>query len=179
MAKRQELFARAILGAPMIDFMRGAMPGWVVRLLVRLACLLPGRAMRYGPGAKAPEQDPPFEGNKLTTDPVRFAADLALVGTNPALALGGVTWGWLRAALASIDVLHQPETIARIGMPVLVAIAGDERIVDNRAIRDFTLRLPRGKLLVIDGARHELLREQDRFRHLLWAAIDTFLEPLT
>ncbi len=180
LAKRPEPFARAILCAPMIDFLRGGpMPAWLARVLVGTMCLLPGGATRYGPGAgPMPAADPPFEGNKLTSSPERYAADLALVRANPTLALGGVTWGWLRAAMASIAVLRRPEVLNKIDMPVLVAIAGADTIVDNRAIRRFAMSLARGKTVVITGARHELLRERDEYRHLLWSAIDTFLEPI-
>lgn len=180
LARRPQAFARAVLCAPMIDFLRGDwMPGWVARSVIGAACLLPGRAVRYGPGAgPVPATPAPFEGNRLTTDPDRYAADLDLIRAAPDLALGGVTWGWLRAAMDSIAVLRQPETRAAIDMPVLVAMAGAERIVDNAAIRAFAMALRRGKAVKINDARHELLRETDAHQALLWSAIDSFLDPI-
>lgn len=180
MAQRPGLFARAILCAPMIDVLRGrSAPGWMARALVRLACLRPGQTLRYSPGpARTPNLDRPFEGNKLTNCPDRYAAALSLLRETPGLALGGITWGWLRAALASIDVLRRPGVVARIQVPTLVAIAGKDTVVDNRAIRRFAGALPRGETLVLEGAKHELMREQDRYRMPLWSAIDRFLAPL-
>ena len=179
LARRPAPFARAILCAPMVDFLRGGpIPGWFARLLARAACQLPGRAHQYGPGGASHNPNPPFENNRLTSCPDRHAADTALVQANPELALGGVTWGWLQAAMASIALLRLPDIQRQIDMPVLVAMAGDDTIVDNRAIRAFAMALPRGKLVHIRGARHELLRERDEFRHPLWSAIDTFLEPV-
>ena len=177
LARRGGLFRCAILLAPMMGVLRnGRPPGPLAGILVRAMCLL-GQARRYGPGAgPVPPHDPPFHGNRLTQCPTRYADHMRLLRETPALQLGGYTWGWLRAAMASMAALRRPGTLARIDVPVLVAIAGAESIVDNRAIRRFALRLRRGKIVVIAGARHELLREHDQHRHALWAAIDAFLD---
>ena len=179
LSRRPEMFARAVLCAPMIDFMRGGpAPRWVMWLVVQAMCLVPGQARRFGPGTgRAPDLERAFEGNVLTSCPQRYAADKALVRETPSLGLGGVTWGWLRAALASIWALGDPRVIVRINMPVLVIMAGDDTVVDNRAIRRFAMALPRGKNVKVPGARHELLREHDRHRLAVWAAIDRFMEP--
>jgi len=45
-----------------------------------------------------------------------------------------------------------------------------------RAFRGaFAVRLRAGSHLVIPGARHELLMEQDRYREQFWAAFDAFV----
>ena len=80
--------------------------------------------------------------------------------------------------MRSLADLHHPAIVHRVGIPVLVAIAGEDRMVDNRAIRRLALKLRRGKVLVIAGARHELLREQDRYQAPLWTAIDQFLAEM-
>lgn len=180
LARRAQLFSRGILCAPMIDFLRG---GSAVRAFIRgvlqLVCLCPGQAKRFGPGVRAqPNLTRPFEGNALTTCHRRFAVDLALLQSMPAVHVGGCTWGWLRAATTSIAVLLRSATIRQINMPVLVIQAGAERVVDNKAMRQFALRLPRGDFLALPGAAHELFREHDRHRQPFWAAIDRFLEPI-
>jgi lysophospholipase len=173
LARRPGLFDRAVLCAPMIDFLRGGpMARRLTRLLIRAMCVVPGRAERMGPGARIQSiLDTPFAGNRLTTSPERYAADIQWLRDTPALVVGGVTWGWLCAAVASVQALR-PEALT---MPVLVALAGDERIVDNAAIRAFAARLPQGTLLEVAGAQHELLRERDGGRLALWAAIDRML----
>ncbi len=180
LSRRGALFAAAILSAPMIDFQRGRWgPRWAVGAMVRSMCLLPGQVRRYAPGVpRAPAVNRAFAGNRLTSCPDRHEADLVLLRENPALALGGVTWGWLRAALNSVAALEDPRVIAAIDMHVLVAMAADELVVDNRAIRRFALKLPRGKLVQIEGARHELLRERDPVRTAFWGAVDQFLAGL-
>jgi lysophospholipase len=176
LARRPEAFARAVLLSPMIGLRLVPVPG-LARALAVGACLLPGGARRYALGAShaAPV---PFARNRLTSCAERYAADLAFLTENPSLALNGVTWGWLRAAFGSIAALRDPRQIARIDMPTLVAVAGGDTVVDNAATRRFALRLRRGKLVTIPGARHELLREADAYRIPTWRAIDDFLEPV-
>lgn len=179
LSRRPEVWSRAILLAPMLGLLRrGRRPPFFAAALVRLACAFPGGARRFGPGA-ARVFDParPFEANRLTQCPARYASDMALVRDNPDLAVGGVSWGWIGAALRSGRQLHDPRTTARMVMPVLVVAAGADTVVDNRPLRRFALRLPRGRFVEVTGARHELLREHDPHRNAAWAAIDEVLAP--
>lgn len=181
LARRPDLYAQAVLLAPMIGLLnRGRRPPPFAGILTRLACLVPGQSSRFGPGTQR-SFDParPFETNRLTQCPDRYAADMALVAARPELAVGGVSWGWIGAALRSNRKLFCPATLARITMPVLVALAGADTVVDNRPARRFALALAHGQLLEIAGARHELLREHDGARNALWSAVDAFLAPVS
>ena len=60
-------------------------------------------------------------------------------------------------------------------MPTLVIAAGEEVIVSNPAIETYTRRLKVGSLIMIDGARHELLQESDFYREQVFAAFDAFV----
>ena len=175
LARRPRAFSRAVLLAPMIDFRHGSLPRWLARVIAGGVCRVPGGAARYGPGrAGRLGAERVFEGNVLTSDAARYAAGRALLDALPDMRLGGVTWGWIRAAMASIAALRR--AAPRIAVPVLVALAGDERVVDNAAICRFAGLVPQAELLVLEGARHELLQEHDEVRTRLWAAIDAFLQ---
>ena len=63
------------------------------------------------------------------------------------------------------------EVVGRLG---LVA-AGQDQVVSTPAIGQFAVRLRAGSHLVIPGARHEILMEQDRYREQFWAAFDAFV----
>jgi lysophospholipase len=71
--------------------------------------------------------------------------------------------------------MGEPEFPARIRQPILIIAAGNDRIVSTPAIDDFAVRLRAGSHLVVPGARHELLMEQDRFRLQTLAAFDAFV----
>ncbi|MEJ5231720.1 MAG: hypothetical protein WHV64_05940, partial [Geminicoccaceae bacterium] len=69
----------------------------------------------------------------LTSCPEGFAAAWGLRRRHPDRRVGGVTWGWLAAALRSIEAIHAEGVPERIDLPVLLVRAGDERIVCNEA----------------------------------------------
>jgi Na+/proline symporter len=64
---------------------------------------------------------------------------------------------------------------ARIRQPVLIIAAGFDAIVSTPAIDEFSARLRAGSHLIVPGARHELLMEQDRYRSQVFAAFDAFV----
>lgn len=177
-ARQPGRVGRVVLVAPMIDFLRpwhGPLP--LVRALGAAAALA-GLGGRPAPGTRrSPDPARPFEGNPLTSCPRRFAADLAWL-RDPGLAVGGATWGWLRAATASIAMLRRPGFAEALDTPVLMVLAGAERIVDNAAARAFAARLPQATVMELPGARHELLREHDGHQAAFWAAVDAFLPSL-
>jgi lysophospholipase len=117
----------------------------------------------------------PFLGNILTSDPVRYARNAAILEAEPALALGAPTVAWCDSAFRSMRALREPSYPARIRQPMLIVAGGNDQIVSNSAIEDFAGLLRAGSQLVIVGAQHELLMEQDRFRSQFWAAFDAFV----
>jgi len=168
--------ARAVLSAPMIDIqVPQLLPRRLLRWLVA-AALRRGRSDRYvfGSGPLS-ARDRRFEGNPLTSDPMRFQRNLDLIERDPRLALGGVTFGWLSAALHSIDEMAAPDFVRSLTLPLLMATAAEDRIVSRRAQAAFCRRAPDCRQLVIEGARHELLVETDPRRARFWRAFDDFV----
>ncbi len=178
MARRPGSFERAVLAVPMVDFLRPRrMPLRAARMLALLACAVPGMARRFGPGTRRiPDRHRAFEANPLTSCPRRFAADLPWLD-RPELVVGGATWGWLRAATGSIAVMRRSGFAESVTTPVLMVLAGADRLVDNTAARHLARRLPNARLIEIEDARHELLREHDRHQAEFWAAFDAFVQP--
>jgi alpha-beta hydrolase superfamily lysophospholipase len=117
----------------------------------------------------------PFPGNKLTSDPVRYARTAAILEAEPSLAIGSPTVAWLDAAFRAMNEFADPNYASRIRQPLLLVAAGQDRVVSTPATGAFALRLRAGSHLVIPGARHELLMEQDRYREQFWAAFDAFV----
>jgi lysophospholipase len=167
-------FDRVVLSAPMlgIAFVSSmAIAGTIVRVL-RSA----GLGGMYLPGRYPGVLDlRPFAGNILTSDPVRFARNAAILDIEPALALGGPTVAWCDAAFRAMRAMAEPSYPARIRQPILIVAAGSDAIVSNAAIEDFATQLRAGSHLVVVGAQHELLMERDRFRTQFWAAFDAFV----
>jgi lysophospholipase len=176
LAERPCGFAGAALIAPMVDIHFGALPHWLVDRAARLAVRL-GRAERYAFGQHDPDCNrSPFASNRLTGSAERYAAWLTLQRDHPELGLGGVTFGWLDASLRSIASLRRPGWAERLDLPVLVLQAGADRVVSNAAQDALVARLPRGRLVRLPGARHDLLWEDDTVRERAFDAIATFLD---
>jgi lysophospholipase len=169
LAKGEGRFAGAVLSAPMMGVLTGQVPRPVARGLASLLTSIGrgGRPVFGPPGAPAP-----FEANVLTHDPVRYARNLALVAHAPDLALGLPTWGWLAFAFAAARELERGPGVARVEIPVTVVAAGEEALVDNAAMRGVTARLPHGRFVTIEGARHEILQETDALQAPFWVEFD-------
>lgn len=164
--------ARAVAIAPMIGV---AALGRPVGALLSVFCAV-GLSGRYVfGGAPYGPQRQRFEGNRLTSDRARFERVHRLIAANPALAVSDPTFGWVRAAWRSIQFTHGAGWFESIRMPILVALAEDDRIVDNAATERAILRLPAVTELRIPAARHEILGETDAIRATFWAAADRFL----
>jgi len=167
-------FDRMVLLAPMI-----ALPGMrrtmATRVAVKIMRLL-GLGGSYVPGGDATVlMRRPFIGNLLTSDPVRYARNMAVVEAEPALATAWPTVRWADAAFRVMREFANPGYPAKIRQPMLVVAAGYDGIVSTPAIDEFAVRLRGGSHLIVPGARHELLQEQDRYRMQVLAAFDAFV----
>jgi lysophospholipase len=167
-------FDRMVLLAPMI-----ALPGMrqatATRITVKTLRLL-GLGRAYVPGGDATVMmQRPFLGNYLTSDPVRYARNVAVLEAEPALAVAWPTVAWADAAFRMMAEFAQPGYPLKIRSPILIVAAGQDRIVSTPAIDVFAGRLRASSHLIVPGARHELLMEQDRFRMQVLAAFDAFV----
>jgi lysophospholipase len=167
-------FDRTVLLAPMI-----ALPGLrrtrSTRVVVR-AMRLAGLGMSFVPGGDSTVMmQRPFIGNLLTSDPVRYARNVAVLEAKPELAIGWPTVAWADAAFRAMSELASPGYALKVRQPMLIVAAGQDQIVSTPAIDEFSVRLRAGSHLIVPGARHELLMEQDRFRGQALAAFDAFV----
>jgi lysophospholipase len=64
---------------------------------------------------------------------------------------------------------------AKLRQPMLIVACGRDQLVSTAAIEDFGSRLRVGSHLILPGAKHEVLMEQDVFRGQFWAAFDAFV----
>ncbi len=116
-----------------------------------------------------------YEGNILTSDLGRYTRNANIVAAAPSLAIGDPTVGWINAAFRQMAQFADAEYPRRLLTPTLVFSAGEDRIVDGRAVARFATRLKAGRLLEIAYSRHEILMERDMFRLQFWRAFDAFI----
>jgi len=106
---------------------------------------------------------------------VRYARNVAVLEAEPALAVGSPTVSWCDAAFRAMSELSDAAYPGQVRQPILIIAAGMDAIVSTQAIGEFAVRLRSGSHLMVPGARHELLMEQDRFRIQALAAFDAFV----
>ena len=162
----------AVLTAPMIDIFRSNLFRWFIKQVVRIA-VKAGFSHAYAIGS-GDYTDGKFKGNPLTSDPVRFMDAINAIKKNPDLALGGVTYGWLSASLASIEILNQSGYAANITTPILMMSAGEDKIVSIKAQKKICASLPNCRIIEITGARHEIFKETDAVQWIVWREFERF-----
>ena len=173
-AKGHRWFDRMVLTAPLLHLMERRMFGLAPGLarIVRYA----GRGGGYVPGGgPALLQMRQFAGNPLTSDPVRYARARAVLEAEPALGIGSPTVAWADAAFRAMAQMRSPAYAMRIRQPMLIVVAGSDRLVSTAAIKSFAIHLRAGSHVVIPGSEHEILMEQDHYRNQFWAAFDAFV----
>ncbi|WP_337880622.1 alpha/beta fold hydrolase [Rheinheimera sp.] len=172
-----EVFAAAALSAPM--------HGIQGKLLFSEndACAL-GSLMSvfssegYAGFAAAPFKVREFAGNDLTGSRSRFDWFNELNLQYPQIQLGGPTWGWLAQSCAVFEPMRANSSSLQI--PLLVLQAELDTVVSNRAQNEFCQALQQnpesgcvtGGPVVIQGALHEVLFEQDKQRQQSLTYID-------
>ena len=117
-----------------------------------------------------------FEDNVVTHDKGRWLLQHALIESKPALALGSVTWRWVKSALDVVKRFTRSNALAHLDMPVLVASAAEEKLVDNKSHAYVASQLKNAEHITIEGAMHELLMETEPKRDQFMTAFDQLLE---
>lgn len=170
-------FDRMILSAPMIAFADAKVgyPEVVARAYAEVGCLIGFSRSYVKGGSDTVVEQGPFEGNQLTSDRERWFRNKAVLDTNPSLALGSPTVGWLRAAYRSMGLVAEPGYAGSITVPMMIFVAGKDEIVSPRASEDFAVGLKVGTHVLLPSARHEILQEADSIRLRFWAAFDAYM----
>jgi lysophospholipase len=167
-------FERLVLIAPMIGLRERPVFGYaaIMARIMRLAGF--GRAYIPG-GIGTPMAIRPFVGNIVTSDPVRHARTSAILEAEPAFGVGSPTVSWAHAAFKMMSELADPSFPSRLRQPMLLLACGRDYLVSTAAIEEFAIHLRAGSHLIVAGAMHELMMEQDYYRQQFWAAFDAFV----
>lgn len=168
--KSPELFEKVAFSAPMFGI-RPPLPDWLAKLLLSLHATI-NKKNAYFFGQNNYENQP-FVANELTHSEVRYQIFRQEYQTTPQVQLGGVSGHWLKMAAQAMDKIEQ--NVHRFPIPALVIQAGADQIVDNKRQSRVVENMANTKLMVINGSKHELLEEQDKFRvPCLTAILDFF-----
>jgi lysophospholipase len=167
-------FDRIVLSAPLVRLAgrRNVAPARFAMQAMRLI----GMGSTYVPGGSPiPVALDSYLNNNATSDPVRHARTKAVLEAAPELGVGSPTVSWLNAAYRAMGEIAAPSFASKVRQPLMLIAAGRDEVVSTAAIEDIAVRLRAGSHLIVAGARHELMMEQDRYRAQFWAAFDAFV----
>lgn len=103
------------------------------------------------------------DGNDIfSSDPIRDEVHNKWSEHDPELQVGNPTYQWIKETLASIAKLK--ENYHRITIPVLLALAENEQLIDNNEIIKAHQKIKSSNLLRLPNAKHEILMETDDLR---------------
>ena len=132
-----------------------------------------GRSGDYAIQPGPPER---FENNIVTHDKRRWELQRDLVDAAPDLEVGPVTWGWLGASLDILATFTRPRALSKVNIPVFVASAAEEKLVDNASHVEICRRLKDCEQITVEGAMHEILMETDDRRQEFWNGFQRLLK---
>jgi lysophospholipase len=173
--RRPGAFQACALSAPMIAISFRGQREFLVRAITGYHMWRGKRAdWVWGMEARDPHKVS-FAIQLVTSDPQRFERTQILLREHPDLRLAGATWGWLAAAIRSMDWLKAPGRPESIATALLVVGAGKDRICVTAQTAAFAHRLPHAQYIKIADAEHEILMERNAIRSTFWAAFDAFM----
>ena len=116
-----------------------------------------------------------FISNNLTSDTARFERNREIVESREELSISLPTISWVFAACRAMTRVNSPDFSNAITIPTLLIAAGNDPVVDPKAIEQFGRNMRTGAFLTISGAKHEILQEREIYREQLLAAFDAFI----
>ena len=172
---RQTWFKKAIVTAPLMELQYGPWPKSVAFFLAAMTTAF-GFGWCYLPGFKRPPfLFRGFDNNPLTSDAKRWARDVRTLENNKNLGVGGPTYAWLVATILSFKDLHKRRKGQGLNSPVMIILAGRERVVDNAASHRFASAMPGVSVVTIGQSLHEIMLENDTVRKEFLAVFDSYV----
>ena len=115
-------------------------------------------------------------GPSLTSDEARAHVHDAWMEADPALRVGGVTFGWLYHALKSCTKLHDEAFLKEITIPCILTTGGREDLVVNDDIARAAKIIPKARLLEFPESGHEIMMEKDESRRPFLEALHALIK---
>lgn len=165
---------RIVLAAPLLGFPAKRFSDTNLRRISRFM-QLSGLGKIYARRGVIPGHKREFIGNVLTSDEQRYQRNQQIIYDCSSLGLAGPTFTWVSNALRAIQTLNLPKNLSAPKIPTLFILAGADTVVSSRAAEDYARQIRGATSITIDGARHELMQEDDHYRQQFWAAFDAFV----
>ena len=167
----------AAFSAPLINIIQFASyPSWLVNAV---CAVMQFKGSAYIPGgatvADLKRALGPGQGD-YSSDPLRDQIHYLWYDKSADLQVKGPTYAWLYQMAKSCAVLHNSDYLSKIKTPVMIGIAGQDKIVSSNSTRKLCARLPKGEIVEFPTAKHEILMEKDEIRDNFLSGFDDFMQ---
>ena len=109
-------------------------------------------------------KDSALKADDFTSDPERQKIQDYWATRTPAFQKGGVTWGWVKERCKSIIEVRKKKNLAKVDIPVFLATAGNDKLVNNQGADKVAGRLSHVLHMHFSDAKHEMYLETDDIR---------------
>ena len=168
-----KVFERAILSSPMFRMQTGKYPWWVAKMTADFY-VRTKRGERYAAGQTGFDSRPDFEHSScISRERYDYIFEKRL--KNSRYQTNGSTYGWLLAAMRATETLMRKKNLERIKIPVLIFIAGNDQMVDNRAIAVFENRVETAAIVCMPASKHEIFNADYQTRCRYYQEIFDFI----
>ncbi len=170
--KHPGIFSCAAFSAPMTNIaaLRHMPTFFAIILSIVLRWGFDKRYVLGGKDWSAAEREV-FENNIFSSDPIRSRLHNAWCIRNPALQVGSVTFGWAYHALKSCRILRAALRAKPLSIRSFIAVAGQDRLVDNKRTSELMKNMPETKLLSLPKSNHEIMMESASIRKKFMGAL--------
>jgi len=167
----------AVLSAPMLGLTGTPGPLWLLGPLSRGLARMGDPRRQAWKASEKPGALPEDRGALLTHDVDRYEDELWWRNARPDVAMGPASWGWVAAAIKSMQLIEEKGALETIETPVFLFGTTNDKLVAWKAIERAAARLPYSELLKFgDEAHHEIFREVDAVRERAMDGIADFLD---
>jgi len=176
LAENDTLATGAFLTSPMISMVAMAAHNMNYRMSLASVQMM-GTETEYFPlNHDFGGDDLIFDNNPLTSDENRFRIIESFFQMHKNLVSGGVTYGWMLAALRSLNTLQNWAYLNNINIPVLALLGELDLVIPYAESLPFLNMLPNAEIEIIKNARHDILNEADSIKKEALDRIDKFIE---
>ena len=177
MEKHPDVFEKAILSAPMIAPQRGGFPMFAAKL----ACLVP---IVFGKGNRRTFISGEYPGHEefqdsCATSRARFDYYEQIRTATPVFQNFSPTYRWTLEALRVTPKILRKSAPEGIRTEILLLQAELDTMVIPDVQRKFIDRVPRGQLVEVTGAKHEIYRSHDGVLRPVTERMLAFINPGT
>ena len=175
MLRIPDRFSKVILSSPMVDPSTGSFPRWVGCVLADGGCLIGnGKKMAFVSAPYDPEKDT-FE-TSCDTGRERFEYYKAKRVKDRSYQTCGLSYRWISESMKVKKLLLSHPDAQKVTADVMLCQAGGDTVVRLPEQHMLIRRLPKGKLVRFDDAKHEIYISDDRTMKRYVEEVCAFLE---